>query len=345
MAYQSYFEIHQSYNEMKKTLDEVISNKTNIKSFFENKDEIVFIGCGSSYWLSLSLHSSFALRTGKKAYAVKAGEVVMSPKEYERIYQNPTFVAPSRSGKSKELLDALDLLKKFYPNAKIMSVTEYLDNPLQKISDLNISIPWADEISVCQTRSFNSLATAFIGVVGLLSDESLLQNLQKYITEAPELYSQIERQAKEIVQEMDAPEIVALGSGIQYGITIEGAYIIVEMAEHLAAYYQILEYRHGPIVTANKNTFVFISSTKTENADYEYKMAKEIQNKGAKIIMCGNETSIDDLNYNFTISNDYQEEIRALYYVAMMQSVAFHLSVKKGVNPDSPGDLVKFIVY
>lgn len=345
MQYESYNEIRNSYKEMRLTYDEIMINKEVVKKFFENKEEIVFLGCGSSYWLSLSAYQTFHLKTGKKTYIAKAADVAMAPENYKKLYTNPVFVAPSRSGESKELLVALTALKEYYPNAQIFSITEFEQNSLKNISDLNISIPMVEEISICQTRSFNCLYLALILIAGIINDQNLTSNIDKYLKEAPVLYEMAEKKVIEIVEAMDSPEIVTLGSGVQYGAVIEGAYIAIEMAQQLANYYQILEYRHGPIVTSNKNTFAFICHSCKSNDIYEREMAQEIKDKKAKLIMCCADDEDKLYDYNITISSEYDEEIKGLYFATILQLTAYYLSLKNGHNPDKPGELVKYITY
>ena len=53
--------------------------------------------------------------------------------------------------------------------------------------------------------------------------------------------------------------------------------IVTEMAEQPANYYQLLEYRHGPIVAAGKNTVVFISGRDVASCPVETRIFSGIQ--------------------------------------------------------------------
>ncbi len=345
MSHQSYGEIHFSYREMQQTYNEVLRQKERIEAFFKDRREVVLLGCGSSFWGALSAYRSFNLYTDKRATAIKAADIAMSPREFEHLFEDPVIIAPSRSGKSRELLDAVEIMRGYYPNLKVLSITQYPENELQKMSDLNLSIPWAKEISICQTRSFSCLYLASITIAGILGSPGLLDDIQSYLNAAPGYYAEAEAKVKRLVDTMESPEIVALGNGIQYGTTVEGAYIILEMAEHLVNYFQTLEYRHGPIVAAGPNTYAFIAATSAENILREDQMALEIKSHGGKVILCGRAAEDGRFDECFTLDSKYPEEIRGLFFVTMMQSVAYHLALKKGIDPDSPGELKQFISY
>jgi len=291
--------------------------------------------------MSLSACTTMQVRTGRHAFAVKAGDALLCGGDYKGIYQNPIFICPSRYGKTTEVLKAIGIMKAMYPESTVLAITEYADTPLEAMADLTLRIPWAAEESVCQTRSFSNLYLAAILMADIVAGRTaLFEGARRYLDAAPGLYAKHEPMAAGIAASMPG-SIVSLGCGLQYGVCIEGAYIVLEMAEFNANYYQLLEYRHGPIVTADKNTCVFILSRGGAEA-YERKLAEDVEKTGAAVyvIACGQP---DDVRSTFALGDAYPDEITALHYVFCMQSLAFHLSLARGRNPDSPGSLVPFI--
>jgi len=231
-----------------------------------------------------------------------------------------------------------------YPAAKLFSVTEYEENKIKDLASVNISIPWANEVSVCQTRSFNCLFTAFLTITSILSGSDI-REMREYFAVAPELYRQGEHKVKEMLDGMGRVEsLVTLGAGRQYGIVIEGAYISVEMAQLVAGYYQTLEYRHGPIVTAKEGVLALICSTGTDTLDFELKMAEEIRATKATVAMvCGGDCDWE--GPLFTMDKAYSPEVISLYFIFIAQSIAYYAALQREVDPDNPGELVRFITY
>lgn len=343
-VYQSYIEIHRQHEQLGKTYDYMMGHKNKVVDFFKNTDDVVFIACGSSYWMSLSAHKTLALKTGKRTFAVKAGDVVLCPDEYRRAYQNPVFVCPSRSGATGEVCDAIALMKSYYPGAKILSIVEYGDSKLEKVSDLVFHLEWVNEISICQTRSFSNLYLASIMIAAFVgNDEALLGNMKQYLVCAPELYKQHEQIIRNIIETQTINNVVALGVGCQYGVVVEGAYIVIEMAEFASNYYQLLEYRHGPIVTARPGTIVFICSGR-ETTAHETKMAEEIRETGA-LVYAVSEKKEAYADITFYMDGVFEKELIALHFVFVMQSFAHFFSIARGCNPDQPGNLIPFIMY
>ena len=339
----SHNEIISQYLSMEKTLDLMLDNTASLREFFTGDNDIVFIGCGSSYWMSLSAHKTMKLKTGRRSYAIKAGDVVLCPEEFTGLYNDPVFVCPSRSGRTQEVLDAIDILKEKYPDAKVFSVVIYNNSLLCEKSDMTLNISWANEESVCQTRSFSNLYVAFIALAAILgNDSTFTDDLRRYIKSASALYRRDDDVIKSIADPDEITSIVTLGSGLQYGIVVEGAYIIVEMAEFSSNYYQLLEYRHGPIATAGKGTAVFICAGTSQ--EHECKMAGEIRATGAKVYAVA-VNKVDWADHTFSTDENHSKEAIALYFAFIMQSFAYHFSVARGKNPDSPGNLPRYIMY
>ena len=341
--YLSYDEIHGQHESLGRTLDYILENKNKIADFFSGAGDIVFVACGSSYWMSLSAHKSMKLKTGKRSYAVKAAEVILCPEEFTGLYDNPVFVCPSRSGKTKEVLDAIDALRGMYPGSRVFSVIEYLENELGAKSDMVLNINWAAEQAVCQTRSFSNLYLCFISIAALLGgDDAFIANLREYIKNAPSLYAKHEAVVRGLADASKVKSLVTLGSGLQYGTAVQGAYIVIEVAQFNANYFQLLEYRHGPIVTATAETAVFMCTGAC--GQNERKIAGEARAAGAKVYAVA-PGELDWADYTFAMGGCYAKEIIGLHFTFVMQSFAYYFALSHGRNPDKPGDLVQFIIY
>ncbi len=344
MKYEAIKEIMGQSKELKLTIDMVISRSEEIRSFFTQPGDIVFIGCGSSYWLSLSAHRTFQLLTGRRTYAIKAGEILMNPEEHRDVYENPILVCPSRSGSTTEQLKAIKILRDYYGKVPIISAVEYLDSPLEKISNLCLLLPWANEVSVCQTRSFCCLYLTTILIAALVSKEnSFLKGLEGYIEIAQSLHSKAEQQIKDIVSNFTSfDQLIAIGSGRQYGVVIEGAYIGIEMALLNASYYSVLELRHGPIVTVDENTLVALASNGSSR-EYEEGIAKEVRDQGGKVLAVVGNGGFTNADWVIDMGGDYPAEAIALYFVFLMQLFAYYQAIRLDLDPDHPGDLVPYI--
>lgn len=211
-----------------------------------------------------------------------------------------------------------------------------------KLSDVPVFLPWSEEISVCSTRSFNNIVVTMLLIAMILKGEDLSE-FDKFFVMAEAIYEKLDACAIDIVTKMENPQIVTLGAGVQYGAVIAGAYILVEMAQWLSSFYQTLEYRHGPIVTAKEGSWIFISSLNETNVDLENGLIREILAQGGQVVLFGRDKDLEG-----TISvkvEQFSEELRGSLFTTLMQMIAYHFALKLGLNPDKPGDLNRFITY
>lgn len=340
--FHSYEEIYRQGDALGKTLDAVCASAEEIRAFIcdDQYDSIVFLACGSSYWSSLSACVTMQEQTKKPCYAIKSGDVVLNERDYNARPWHPIVIAPSRSGATSETLRAIALFQKKY-GSKVFSLTEYPSSSLKSVSALNIELPWANEISVCQTRSFSCLYLAMIATAAIAGgDDALLADLSRYIDTFSDLSRSAEALVERLAQELpDWRGLVALGHGRQYGVVIEGAYINIEMAQLPAHYFGTLEWRHGPIVLANGSYLVCLTSGGDTARALEEAMAEETRAAGAKVLVIGAAQDFRSADYSASLGWDARPETAALYSVLLMQGIAYRQALLRGLDPDHPGDL------
>jgi fructoselysine-6-P-deglycase FrlB-like protein len=199
-------------------------------------ERVAFVGCGTSWFMSMSAAQLWESHGFGEADAYTASEFIYSRK-YDRI------VAITRSGTTTE---TVDLLKKAKGSAKTVVITAVADSPVTKHADETILIDFADEESVLQTR----YATAVIVL------------MRTHLGE--DLSSQIEDCRKVLNEPLD-PKILAseqiafLGTGWTVGLAQEAALKTRESAQFWAEAYPAMDYRHGPMSIAEpgRTTWMF----------------------------------------------------------------------------------------
>ncbi|MBP1989926.1 SIS domain-containing protein [Paenibacillus eucommiae] len=340
----SYHEIFQQYKSLRETYDYILSQREALLQFFNSNapEEIVFVACGSSYWGSLSAAVTMESKLGIKCYTVASGEVLLNPDFYRKSYRKPLIVAPSRSGSTSETIEAIALMKNVY-QAPVLSIVEYENSPLAQLSDLSLFLPWCNEVSVCQTRSFSSLyLTQFIIASIWSNDDSLFRESDRYIQECVEIIRTNEGRLKRIA-EKPWDHVVALGNGGLFGLACEGALIMLEMAQVPVSFYNTLELRHGPMVNVNSKTLVVMFSSGGNGTRLEEELSLDCLAKGAGVIAIGKEGTFQQAVDLFSLEQGAAAEIIGLYGSFVMQGLAYYKALQVGVNPDSPQGLSPWI--
>lgn len=343
--YQSHQEIFNQDESLKKSLDYVLTRQNDLSEFFSatDYDEILFVACGSSYWLSLSALETFSEKFGIRCSAVTSGDVLMNPAQYIKRYSKPLIIAPSRSGNTSETLKAVDFLKKIY-QGRVLGIVEYENAKLNQHSDLLLEIPWANETSVCQTRSFSNLYLVCIAIAAVVKDDqNLISDITDYLFSFPALSEYTEQFIKNLFSDHgNLPGLITLGNGKLFGLICEGAYITVEMAQAPAHFFYTLEFRHGPIVLLDESYLVVLSSDGSQN-ELEQNLIADIKAKGAKVLVIAADYNLSNADFILSLNKKYSTEIIGLYVSFVTQAIAYYKALILEVNPDKPKDLVPWI--
>lgn len=337
-------EIYGQAEALRLTYDEIARRKGEIIAFLSevDYDEIVLAACGSSYWMSMSAAHTLRETLGVRTTCIKSGDALMHPELYTNAFRKPLLILPSRSGTTGETLGCARAFRETC-GAKVLSIVEYHDSPVEALSDYVLRLPWAKEASICQTRSCSCLYTA-MALIGAFAGgrEDVAGGLNSYIDLLARESERVKAQVQSIVSGFDYKNVIALGSGKAYGAVIEGAYIGIEMAQQPANYYGTLEFRHGPIVMANPDTLVVLAATGS-GSELEQKMGGEARAHGAQLLAIADEDYQGEADHRITAGTKLNAESQALFALFVLQAFAHEKAHALGVDPDWPKDLPQYI--
>ena len=297
--------------------------------------QIVFTGCGSTYYLSLSAAALFQEMTGRVARAVPAGELFLNPR-VSLTNGKTLLVAVSRSGSTSETVRAVEQFKK-EKRGPVIVITNYGDQPLASLADVPVIIEKGQEQSVAQTRSFASMYVAATAIAALAANR---EDLRKSMDGLPDcgdkLIARYDSLARGIGEDMNKDRFYFLGSGIRYGLACEVNLKMKEMTLTHSEPFHFLEFRHGPMSMVNKNTVV-VGMLSDANRKHESKVLSEMKPLGGSVISLGETES--DVSFNSLVP----EQVRGVLYLPVLQLMAYYRSLAKGLNPDSPTNLTAVV--
>jgi fructoselysine-6-P-deglycase FrlB-like protein len=257
-------------------------------------ERVGVVGCGTSFYVALAFA---ALREGLghgETDAFAASEFPAA-RRYDRV------LAISRSGTTTEVLQLLERLDGLTLRVVISADA---DSPAGRLGDASISLAFADERSIVQTRFATSTLAMLRAHLGEDLDEVISQAERTIEHPAPLETTRVEH-------------FVFLGHGWSVGIAEEGALKMREAALVHAEAYPAMEYRHGPISLAGPGSLVWILGSPDPT------LAEEIRSTRAAVRI----GSADPMAELVTI-----------------QDMAIGLAEARGLDPDHPRHLTRSVV-
>ncbi len=296
----------------------------------DNYEQVIFTGCGSTYYLSLAAAALYQELTGRPARAVPGGELLLNPGTVVSN-QKTLLIAISRSGTTTETVKAVEAFIT-NKNGDVLVISNY-DELLSQSADVSIVIPKGQEESVAQTGSFASMYVAAAGVSARMAGRNDLIDSMSSLSEVGDrVIQKYEPYAQQLGENLVADRFYFLGSGIRYGLACEVNLKMKEMTLTHSEPFHFLEFRHGPMSMVNEKTVV-IGLVSKSNQKHEKAVLSEMQKLGGRVVSIGERDA--DIIFDLAVP----EHIQGVLYLPVLQLMAFYRSLAKGYNPDRPNNL------
>jgi glucosamine--fructose-6-phosphate aminotransferase (isomerizing) len=309
-----------------------------------NYEQVIFTGCGSTYYLSLAAAALYQELTGCAARAIPGGELLLNPQivtridhvtSLERANLRHLLVAISRSGTTTETVKAVEKFKA-EDLGDVLAISNY-DETLPGLADVSIVIPKGQEESVAQTRSFASMFVAATGFAARMAGRNdLLDDMSSLPEIGERLMRDFEPAARQIGENLNFDRFYFLGSGTRYGLACETNLKMKEMTLTHSEPFHFLEIRHGPMSMVNEKAVV-VGMVSEKNSSHEQAVLNEMQALGGKIV------SLAESEADVTFESGVPESVRGVLYLPVLQLMAFYRSLAKGLNPDRPKNLTAVV--
>ena len=308
----------------------------------EGFNKILFLGCGTSYFLAAAASAYFAKYNDITCDYLASFEFYKNTECYVKSTDKVLLVPFTRVASTTETMVAV---KKgvALPNVKSLQIT--CDDFSYQYSTWSLYIPDMHENSIVMTSSFSTmLYTAMFFAAEMAGNEKLLAELQKLPEDAAVHMDAYKEQMKQLAQKYtDMKVFIGLGSGAHYGLAGEASIKVKEMTLTPSECYYSLEYRHGPISIADKRTVIAYFVSRNTCAEDE-KLIGELKALGSCVIALGTVTEeiekLADVSYKTNIC----ECANLPELIIPLQYFGAYLAVARGYDPDAPQNLSKAII-
>jgi glucosamine--fructose-6-phosphate aminotransferase (isomerizing) len=302
--------------------------------------QVVFTGCGSTYYLALTAATLFQTLTQIPAQAYPASELVLFP---DRIYvpnTKPLLVTVSRSGETTETIDAVQVFRNQIGGV-VLAITCDDTSTLAQQADLNLAANTAQEKSVAQTRSFASMMILAEALAAHIAGHDAAQVLAPLPRLCDRLLTNYHELARNLGETADIQRFFFLGSSELHGIASEAMLKMKEMSLSYSEAFHTLEFRHGPMSMVNKQTV--IAGLLSESARVqETAVLEQMHARGAHVLALserGSELGASERIHEIVLNSGLPAWARTILYLPVLQLLAYYRALANDQDPDRPANL------
>ena len=332
-----------------------------LKKKISKINNIVFIGCGSSYYASCVGYSyikNITLLNDINIFNFDGGSFEITDIPYGICL----FVFISQSGETMDLIKHINNISKHHYTMGIINV---IDSTLAKEVQCGIYMNIGKEVSVASTKSFNS-SLLLLKIFSLwlyqektkmiysnhdfeyLQMNDYIKNQIKHINQMIYQVKKINNQINIILEDLNFDNLLQnhifiIGRGSLEYIAKECALKMKEICYIHGEGINGSALKHGPLAMIHQY-FPVILLINHNNVDKMINVYHELKSRNAYIFIITSEIDILKMNKKLNIiyfpKNNVCSEILIMLII---QHLCYEISIKKKINPDRPKNLAKVV--
>ena len=305
------------------------------------------VGCGSSYyaamWAKVWFETIAKIPT-TVTYGSEACNVTLKDPDATDIYI-------SQSGETKDIIRASDDAKADAAYVVTNSINSYLGNSVFNTIDINAG----PEYGVAATKTFTMTCFRLWELAWHWTSE---ETRNKILDTPSKCMEGLETGIRNVLQRDDEVRILAemiaqydnvlfLGRHWDYPIALEGALKLKEVSYIHAEGMPAAEMKHGPIALVDENTpSIFVLNGSFDICTVISNM-KEIKSRNGKVFAIASPVNYDRTkevaDWTFQTHNTCSVAMEPLAANVVLQLLAYHVAIERGLNPDRPRNLAKSV--
>jgi tagatose-6-phosphate ketose/aldose isomerase len=317
---------------------------------------VIITGAGTSAYAAAAI-----ARSWPNAHAVPTTDLLIeTPDQLQRAFpdfaNSGLLVSIGRSGDSPESVAVVERIKRLFPDVAHVAITCNREGQLARTKGVHPIIldPRTNDRGLAMTSSFSNLVLA--GICLHRSNE-VTSILDRVCRDVRNRFSELDDLAKSLTAE-PIERVVVLASGSLRPLASEACLKILEMtAGRIATLPEtFLGLRHGPMSFVTPGTIVVCCLSSSQGVRrYEEDLVRELRQKrlGQTVGIApeGTDRGLFDA-WIPANAGTVADELRIPFEIPFAQLLAYHLSVRQGLDPDNPSPMgaitrvvQKFVIY
>ena len=307
-------------------------------------NNILFLGCGTSYYAALIGKQVTERLARMPARAEIASEFNYSDPVLEKTWA----IAITQSGETFDTKEALKRAKEH--GAYTLAIVNRVGSTISYIADETFYTRAGLELCVAATKSFTcQLLALYLLALFLSQDEMEKRRLIAGLHELPGKVSLVLEKEEELAELgaflADYDELFLVSRGINLPIASEGALKFKEIAYIHAEDYPAGELKHGPFALLTPHTPVIAIIGKDETYEALLSNIKEMKAREAPVVALSYEGDNESDKYVDSLIKlpEINPLLSPVVNVVALQLLAYYAAKKRGCPIDKPRNLAKSV--
>ncbi len=270
------------------------------------------------------------------------------------VDEDTLVIAISQSGETIDTLEAVKYAKR--NGAKTLAVVNVRGSSVARASDYAFYTNAGPEIAVASTKAYTTQLAALYLLTGRMAyvrgrfEREDAERFAKELMRTPEAIQAVLDRRAEIHyiarSILNAKDVFMMGRGLDYSILLEGSLKLKEISYIHSEAYASGELKHGTIALITEDTPVVAVVTQGKLQSKEFSNIKEVQSRGAGVILFIKETF--DMDRNASWDGVFRLPAMEDGFMVMpasvaLQLLAYYVSLDKGLDVDKPRNLAKVV--
>ena len=294
---------------------------------------VLITGAGTSAYAAAAIASAWP-----RAIAAPSTDLLVDTDRY--VHDIDVLISIARSGNSPESLAVIERIHRMHPRIAHLAITCNAEGALARslLVQAIVLDPRTNDRSLVMTSAFSNLVLAGISLIDPNGAQSAVKMSVGDAQAKLDLIDGAIRSVSKAVRD----RILLLASSPLFAWAQEGSLKALEMTagEFPALAETYLGLRHGPMSFLRSDTLVLcLLSHEPSRRRYETDLVRELRSKDLGYLVGICSTSDETELFDATVPSmlpQAPDVLRVPFEIVAPQLLGYHLSLRVGLNPDSP---------
>jgi glucosamine--fructose-6-phosphate aminotransferase (isomerizing) len=302
------------------------------------KPAVHFMGCGTSYFVSIAATYIFHALCGVQSTASNSFEFITYPPPN---LEHSVVVGISHTGKTPTVVQAIERTKE--AGAVTLGFTDAADSALGQTAEYVIASALGEEPALPKTRSYcASLLRAYLLAVELaqLENKDTLvyrEILQQSPMIAQQILETFEKPIQELANSITLPKrIIIAGGGPQWATANEASLKLIEAALYHSDAWELEEAVHGTWASTRAGDLIIIPAMRGGSLSKCQKLATGMKTIGATVWALTDDAGTEiNADYHSVLPGGIPELVLPLFTILPLYQFTYFLALRQGIHPDN----------